>query len=83
MLEVMWVNTKGFTVGEDAQEVVERMWADAKRWVPEETGSTKDYMAGVARRVAIYAGAEIRYSDEMEFLRELDRVGAITLRVVR
>ncbi len=39
----------------------------------------KEYMAGVAERAQVFTGSEISYNNAETFLKELERIGTITI----
>lgn len=66
----------------DGLELEARKWDDIvvalkmEMWIPPKT--KEKYMAGVADRVEVFDGEQIKYHDSKSFLYELLRVGVLT-----
>lgn len=63
----------GLYIAQEASEIV--MQLKLEDWT--HYSSVTDYQKNIQRRVEIFNGAQISYSNDLEFLNELQRIGFI------
>lgn len=72
MLRAIWEDGAVFEA-ETYEDLVSAMKMDM--WLIPRT--REEYMGGVAKRCEVWDGSEIRYRDAEEFIKELERIGAL------
>ena len=79
MIILMWKHSKDIYSANSPEELVATMRRNSPSLPQPQQDSNAEYMKGVARRVEIYDGVQLIYSNEKSFLEALVQSDQITM----